>query len=58
MKNTFCYDEFCGRDAKIHLLNWILLGMMSVAVIATIIAIHYLFIETALYTLPLFPVDF
>ena len=58
MKTTFCYDEFCGRDSKIHLLNWILLGLVSAAIIATIIAINYLFIETSWFGLPLFPVDF
>jgi len=58
MKTTFCYDEFCGKDGKIHLLNWILIGMVSAAIIATVIAIKYLFIETSLFSLPLFPVDF
>jgi len=58
MKTTFCYDEFCGIDGKIHLLNWILVVMVSAAIIATIIAITYLFVETSFFSMPLFPVDF
>ena len=58
MTKTICYAEFCGTDGKIHLLNWVLLGLGSIVIIAAIVALDSLFIETAVQNILSIPIEF
>ena len=58
MTKTICYDEFCGTDAKIHFLNWVLLGLVAAAIIAAIVAADSLFIEATVQNILSIPIEF
>ena len=58
MTKAICYDEFCGTSAKIHFLNWVLLGLVSATIIAAIVAADSLFIEAVVQSTLSLPIEF
>ena len=58
MAKAICYEEYCDVSDKIHLRNWIVLGLSAAVIVAAIVVTNTIFSDISLLNLPIYPPEF
>lgn len=55
MTKTFCYEEFCGTDDKIHVRTLIVFALAIAVIITAATVINAAIKEVGFLTIPFYP---
>jgi hypothetical protein len=57
MNKTFCYEEFCGTDDKIHVRTLIVFALAVAVAITAALVVNAAVKELGFLTLPFYPTE-
>lgn len=55
MAKKICYGELCRVDQKIHLQNWLIIGLSAAVIIAAALIGYSVITGTDFLSIPIFP---